>query len=273
MMMDILARIVVDSMIYGHADEILSSTTIGDIMIKSAILDDEPRGSWLLEQKLKLFSPEMKIEAIYNNPEEALADIGRQKIHVLFLDVEMPRMNGFQFLERLGTFNFDIIFTTAYDKYILDALHQSAVDYLLKPIDENHLGKAISRLKKRIAEKEKYIHTPLANTSVQKSRLAVSTIEGIHLIEKSAIIRIEALGNCSAFVMADNKKIVVSNTLKNYESILSEAHFMRINRSAIVNLEFITKYKRGDGGRVVLTDGTEIEVSSNKKDELIARLF
>lgn len=241
-------------------------------MIRAAILDDEPRGSWLLEQKLKKFSDELTIEAIYNTPEAALNEIEALKPQVLFLDVEMPVLNGFQFLEKLGEFSFEIIFTTAYDKYILDALHQSAVDYLLKPIDEEQLEKAIARLKNRIAEKQKYV-SGLQSKRINKNKLALPTAEGIHLIDKMSVIRIEALNNYSAFIMADNKKIVVSRTLKEYESILTEDNFMRVNRSTIVNLEFVLKYKRGDGGKLELADGSEIDVSPNKKNELMAKLF
>lgn len=241
-------------------------------MIRAAILDDEPRGSWLLEQKLKKFGDELAIEAIYNTPEAALNEIEVLKPQVLFLDVEMPVLNGFQFLEKLGEFNFEIIFTTAYDKYILDALHQSAVDYLLKPIDEDQLEKAIERLKNRIAEKQKYLSS-LQNKRVNKNKLALPTAEGIHLIDKMSVIRVEALNNYSAFIMADNKKIVVSRTLKEYEGILTDDNFMRVNRSTIVNLEFVLKYKRGDGGKLELADGSEVDVSPNKKNELMEKLF
>ena len=104
-------------------------------ILKAAILDDEKPGATLLARKLENFNSEIRLEAIYNNPLEAIKEISALSIDVLFLDVEMPVLNGFQFLQELGEFNFEIIFTTAYDSYILEALRMSAVDYLLKPID------------------------------------------------------------------------------------------------------------------------------------------
>ncbi len=243
-------------------------------MINAAILDDEPRGSWLLEQKLKSFSNEINIDAIYNSPEDALKNIRQKNIDVLFLDVEMPKFNGFQFLEKLGEFDFEIIFTTAYDKYILDALHHSAVDYLLKPIDEEQLQSAIGRLVRRMTQKKTIKENNNNKVSnPNKNKLALSTIEGIYLVEKSCIIRIEALSNYSAFILSDNKKIIVSHTLKEYERLVQTDNFFRANRSTILNLDYIVKYKRGDGGTLELSDGCEVEVSPQKKDELMARLF
>src|ERR1700761_5732335 len=126
------------------------------IMLRAGILDDEQRGSTLLAQKLERFEKDVRLEAIFNQPEEALQNIKALKLDVLFLDVEMPGMNGFQFLEKLGEFDFEVIFTTAYDAYTLDALRLSVVDYLLKPVDEDELETAISRLKARINEKRRF---------------------------------------------------------------------------------------------------------------------
>src|SRR6218665_3097502 len=152
-------------------------------MLKAAILDDEIRGSKLLAHKLDIFEDELQIVGIFNEPAKALDPIIELDIDVLFLDVEMPGMNGFQFLERLGAFNFEVIFTTAYDSYTLEALRLSAVDYLLKPIDEDELQTAITRLRKRVAEKSTYRATKLDKKSSNK--LALPTAEGIYLVDKS----------------------------------------------------------------------------------------
>lgn len=244
-------------------------------MINVAILDDEPRGSWLMEQKLKNFGNDVVVKAIYHFPAEALKDINQLNIDVLFLDVEMPLYTGFQFLEKLGEFNFEVIFTTAYDKYILDALHLSAVDYLLKPISEQSLETAITRLKKRIIEKSSQSKVVLPQTKQinNRNKLALPTAEGIHLVDKSSIIRIEALSNYSAFILSNGKKIIVSHTLKEYDSILQDDNFFRVNRSIIVNLDYAVKYKKGEGGILELSDGFEADVSPQKKEELITRLF
>lgn len=240
-------------------------------MLKAAILDDEIRGSKLLAHKLDIFEDELQVVGIFNEPAKALDPIIELDIDVLFLDVEMPGMNGFQFLERLGTFNFEVIFTTAYDSYTLDALRISAVDYLLKPVDQEDLQTAITRLRKRVTEKLMYKAVKLEKKP--SNRLALPTAEGVYLVEKSNILRVEAMSNYSVFLLADAKKIVVSKTLKDYENVLDDEHFMRINRSVIINLDYVVKYRKGDGGTLELSDGSEIEVSPQKKDLLLQRLF
>ncbi|RZL12482.1 MAG: response regulator transcription factor [Pedobacter sp.] len=240
-------------------------------MLKAAILDDEIKGSKLLSQKLAVFEDELQIVAIFNDAEKASIALLNSDIDVLFLDVEMPGLNGFQVLERLGTFNFEVIFTTAYDTYTLEALRLSAIDYLLKPVDEDDLQLAITRLKKRVAEKASF--KEIKKEGKPKNRLALPTAEGVYIVDKATIIRVEAMSNYSVFLLTDHKKIVVSKTLKEYEAVLDDSNFMRINRSVIVNLDFVTKYRKGDGGTLELTDGAEIEVSPQKKELLIQRLF
>ena len=241
-------------------------------MLKAVILDDEIRGSNLLSRKLELFKDDLQIEAVFNDPYKALSSIMDLEPDVLFLDVEMPGLNGFQFLEKLGSFNFEVIFTTAYDTYTLEALRLSAVDYLLKPVDEEELHTAIFRLKKRqIVKQAALTHKTIGKPA--HARLALPTAEGVYLVERINIIRVEAMSNYSTFYLQDNKKIVVSKTLKEYEHILQEDMFLRISRSVIVNLDYIVKYRKGDGGTLEMADGTEIEVSASRKEALLERLF
>lgn len=240
-------------------------------MLKAAILDDEVKGSKLLSQKLAFFEDELQVVGIFNQPAKALNAIVELKPDVLFLDVEMPGMNGFQFLERLGSFDFEVIFTTAYDSYTLEALRLSAVDYLLKPIDEEELKTAITRLRKRVVEKSTY--KALKKEKVNSNRLALTTAEGVYVVDKSNIIRVEAMSNYSVFILADSKKIVVSKTLKEYEQILDDEFFTRISRSVIINLTYVIKYRKGDGGTLELTDGSEVEVSAHRKEALLQKLF
>lgn len=240
-------------------------------MLKAVILDDEVRGSKLLAHKLDVFENELQVVGIFNDPLLAVDAILSLEIDVLFLDVEMPGINGFQVLERLGTFNFEVIFTTAYDSYTLEALRLSAVDYLMKPVDEDELKTAVARLKKRVVEKT--THKVSLPDKKSKNKLALPTAEGIYLIDKINIVRVEAMSNYSVFILADAKKIVVSKTLKEYEPVLDDAQFMRINRSVIVNLDYVVKYRKGDGGTLELSDGSEIEVSAQKKESLLQRLF
>lgn len=240
-------------------------------MLKAVILDDEIRGSKLLSHKLESFEDELLVVGVFNEPAKALDAVIELAPDVLFLDVEMPGMNGFQFLERLGSFNFEVIFTTAYDSYTLEALRLSAVDYLLKPVDEEDLQTAITRLRKRVAEKATF--RSLKAEKPSSSRIALPTAEGVYLIDKSHIMRVEAMSNYSVFLLTESRKIVVSKTLKEYESALDDAQFMRINRSVIVNLDYVVKYRKGDGGTLELSDGAEVEVSPQRKELLLQKLF
>jgi len=240
-------------------------------MLKAAILDDEVKGSKLLSQKLEFFEDELQVVGIFNQPAKALDALIELKPDVLFLDVEMPGMNGFQFLERLGSFDFEVIFTTAYDSYTLEALRLSAVDYLLKPVDEEELKTAIVRLRKRVAEKSN--HKVPKKEKVNSNRLALTTAEGVYIVDKTQVIRVEAMSNYSVFILADNRKIVVSKTLKEFENILDDEFFTRISRSMIVNLTYVVKYRKGEGGTLELSDGSEVEVSPQRKDVLLQKLF
>ncbi|WEK34046.1 MAG: LytTR family DNA-binding domain-containing protein [Candidatus Pseudobacter hemicellulosilyticus] len=240
-------------------------------MLKAAILDDEIRGSKLLAQKLEAFDDILQVIAIFNDPQKAIDTISGLEVDVLFLDVEMPAMNGFQFLEKLGAFNFEVIFTTAHDTYTLEALRLSAVDYLLKPVDNDELQAGVLRLQKKVGEKA--TRKTVKSLKSSTNRLPLPTAEGIYVVDRNNIIRVEAMSNYSVFLLVDNKKIVVSKTLKEYEAILDDDRFMRINRSMIINLEYVVKYRKGDGGTLELSDGTEVEVSAQKKDLLLKRLF
>jgi len=239
-------------------------------MLKAVILDDEERGSSLLTRKLESFEDELEVSAVFNDPYKALSKIMDIQPNVLFLDVEMPGLNGFQFLEKLGSFNFQVVFTTAYDTYTLEALRLSAVDYLLKPIDEEELHTAIFRLKKRFLANDKQGKDA---DKPSRNRLALPTAEGVYLVDKANIIRVEAMSNYSTFYLNDHKKIVVSKTLKEYENVLTDTFFLRINRSVIVNLDYIVKYRKGDGGTLEMSDGTEVEVSASRKEALVDKLF
>lgn len=242
-------------------------------MIKAVILDDEEKGSQLLAHKLKAFSSIISVERIFNDVESAVKDLSILDVDVLFLDIEMPQMNGFQFLERLGKFKFEVIFVTAYNAYVLDALRANALDYLLKPVDPEELASALNKLKTKIDQRLQQRNIDSQTHGNQQSRIALATLEGIYFVKKSEIIRVEAMSNYSVFYILSKSKIIVSKTLKDYESILCGDSFVRVNRGVIVNIDFVEKYKKGDGGTLVLLDGSEIEVSSTKKLALLEKLL
>lgn len=237
-------------------------------MIKAVILDDEERGSTLLEHKLRTFSDRLEVTAIFNDPEAALKAVRNLDADVLFLDVDMPGINGFRFLELLGEFDFEIIFVTAYDTYVLDALRHDALDYLLKPADPEELEAAVHKLERKIEQKKRLQKIEKKDTG----RLSLATAEGTYYVKKSEIITVEAMSNYSVFHLISGKKIIVSKTLKEYETLLSDHYFLRVNRSTVVNLEFVVKYRKGDGGVLELADGSEIDVSAAKKALLLDML-
>ena len=242
-------------------------------MIKAVILDDELRGSGLLQHKLREFQDFLTIDAVFNDPQEALTQINNLEVDVLFLDVEMPFLNGFEFLEKLGQFNFEVIFVTAYNIYTLDALKANALDYLLKPVNIEELKNAIVKLELKISQKEKLRKADLMQNRSHIARIALPTAEGIHLVKKEDILRVEAMSNYSIFYLSNLSKIIVSRTLKEFELLFEDTQLLRINRSVIVNLDYIIKYKKGEGGTVEMLDGSEFEVSPSKKRQLMEKLF
>lgn len=225
-----------------------------------------------MEQKLGAYADLVQIIKTFSSPFEAALNINALKPDVVFLDIEMPGMNGFQFLQQIGEFDFEVIFVTAYDAYTIDALRANALDYLLKPVEDDQLHNAIIRLQKRVPQKIKLRLEPPEKVN-PGNRIALFTAEGIHLVKKSDILRIEAMSNYSTFHLIGARKIVVSRSLKEYEDSIKDINFYRVNRSTIVNLNYVTRYRKGEGGTLELNDGMEIEVSSSRKEDLMDRLL
>ncbi len=249
-------------------------------MIQAVLVDDEPQGCKSLAIKLKAIADDIEIIGTYHHPEKAISGIRKLKPGVVFLDIEMPGMNGFQLLENMEEFNFDVIFVTAYNEHVLNALRISALDYLLKPVDTEELKNALTRLRKKISLSENPLHTKeqlellgdTLKTPHPPKRLALATLQGIIFLKINEIIRVEALSNYSTFYLVNKQKIMVSKTLKEFEPILVMQNFFRVNRSCIVNTDYIIKYKHEDGGVVELQDGSEVAVGPHRKNELVTLL-
>lgn len=249
-------------------------------MIRVVLVDDEPQSCISLAIKLKAIAEDIEIVGSFHHPDKAIAGIRKIKPAVVFLDIEMPGMNGFQMLEKMEEFNFEVVFVTAYDEYTLDALRISALDYLLKPVDTEELKNALIRLRKKISMHENSLLAKeqlelLGDTPKEQhtpKRLALATLQGIVFLKINEIIRVEALSNYSTFYLISKQKIMVSKTLKEFEPILTMQNFFRVNRSCIVNTDFIVRYKNEDGGVLELQDGSEIGVGPHRKNELVALL-
>ena len=241
--------------------------------IKAILIDDELSSLQNLQQKLKEFCPDVSVVAITQKPEDAIILIQQYKPDVIFLDIEMPRMNGFRMLDELEDINFDIIFTTAYNHYAVDAIRLSAFDYLMKPIAIKDLQNAVERLiKHRLAptkEKMDILRNALNNTKSQDEKIAIPTNDGLEFISIGNIVHIESSGNYCKVCLRNGKKISVSKILKEFEDILLPYRFYRIHNSHLINLKYIEKYLKGDGGQVMLTNGDILDVARRKKEEFL----
>ena len=251
-------------------------------MINAIIIDDEPDCCESLSILLKRNCPEISIAATCYSAEKALSVIKEIKPQLIFLDIEMPNMNGFEMLEKLPEINFELIFTTSYDQYAIKAIRFSALDYLLKPIDREELQKAVqkvlARLQKPITQQleillQKIYHTkkPIAIGSIQ--RIALPTMEGLKLVPVDAIISCASEGNYTIFLLKDKQKIVVSRPLKEVEEMLEEHSFFRVHHSYIVNMNEIDRFVKTDGGYLIMSDGSSVDVSRSKKEMLLKKLL
>jgi two-component system LytT family response regulator len=213
----------------------------------------------------------------YHIPGEGREAILKDRPELVFLDVEMPGMNGFDLLESFEEINFDVIFTTAYDEYALRAIKVSAMDYLLKPIDEEELVAAITKVKHKNEHRISQQHMELLLTNLNSDtdfpRLAIPSLDGIEFVDVDHILHCEADRNYTTIHTVEGEKYIFSKTLKEIEKLLPSREFFRTHQSHLVNLRHIKKYIRGMGGEVVMIDGTHIRVAKAKKEALMDRIF
>jgi two-component system LytT family response regulator len=246
-------------------------------MLNAIIVDDEPHCCKTLDALLKRYCPGVHIIATCVNGADALQAIRQLNPDLVFLDVEMPKMNGFEMLEQLREINFHLIFVTSYDAYALKAIRFSAIDYLLKPVDREELQTAVQKVIRRmqapLPEQLKIILEKIQHPAAASNKIALPTMEGLQMIAVESIIVCEADDNYTTLMLKNNKKIVVSCTLKVIEELLEDHSFIRVHRSFVVNLSEVEKYVKGDGGYLVMSDGSEILISRNKKEELLKNLL
>lgn len=244
--------------------------------LKAIIVDDEPYCCEALAILLEDNS-EVEIVSICHNAVDALNAIKKYSPDLVFLDVEMPKMNGFEMLEQLPKVNFEIIFTTSYDQYALKAIRFSAIDYLLKPVDNDDLQRAIQkviqRTQKPIAQQLEILMQKIHQPSTPINKIAMPTMEGLQMIPVDSIISCESDSNYTILKLKDNKKVIVSRTLKEIEELLEDHSFVRVHRCYLANLNEVEKYVKGEGGYLVMSDGNSIDVARNKKEALLKKLL
>lgn len=253
--------------------------------MKAILVDDEKSALTLLRHKLRRCDPDIEILAECESVESALQALENAQPDVLFLDVEMPGATGFELLHQLGEdAPFRVIFTTAHSEYAIEALRGGAFDYLLKPVQDDELARALERLRPKTVSSRAGTGTaaaPEGLSALLKSlralegkdkKLAVPTAEGVLFLPLTDIIRAEAAGSYSTIFLTNRQKLVTSKNLTELEEMLDSADFFKVHKSHLVNLRFVAKYIRGEGGVLVLTDGAAVDVARRKKDELLARL-
>ncbi|MEO7049459.1 MAG: LytTR family DNA-binding domain-containing protein [Ferruginibacter sp.] len=243
-------------------------------MIRTIIIEDEPVSQEMLTLMLKRHSDAISIIDTCSNPTDGIESIAKHQPDLVFLDIQMPKMNGFEMLKKIGTINFEVIFTTAYDQYAINAIKVSALDYLLKPVDGEDLTTAIEKCKERLQQKQpqqkfEHLFNNLTNKNPLDKTIALGASDGISFVKMSDILRVEANGRYAKFHLLDKQTILVSKTLGDFEEILAANQFFRVHDSAIINLNHVKKYTRGDGGTVLLSDGTELDVARRRKDDFM----
>lgn len=253
-------------------------------MIKAVIIDDEPYACQALMTLLKKHCPQVEVAAVCNNAKEAVKLVRDLQPQLLFLDIEMPYLNGFEVLEMLAPVNFDCIFTTSYDQYAIKAIRFSALDYLLKPVDPAELKAAVSKL---VTKQQAAMHNNKPDVSLQEqmdllfarfkqqevSRIALPTLEGLQIIPVDTIVYCTSSSNYTSITLKDTQKLLISRTLKEIEEMLEEEHrFLRVHHSHLVNLHEVKKYIRGEGGSLLMSNGATIDVSRSRKEMLLKQL-
>jgi len=245
-------------------------------MISAIIVDDEPYSCEALSTLLERYCPEIKVLDICYSAADALKSIREQKPQILFLDIEMPHMNGFEMLEKLPVLDFKLIFTTSYDQYAIKAIRFSALDYLLKPVDKDELQKAVKKAldatEHQLPQQLEVLLQKLNHPKVPVNKIAIPTIEGLQMVLVENIIRCEADRNYTNLFLKTKEKITASRNLKDLEEMLEDYSFIRVHHSHLVNLNEVDKYFRGEGGYLLMSDKSTVDVSRSRKEILLKKL-
>ncbi len=240
-------------------------------MLRTLIIDDEKNNRRKIRELLEKHFPNVQLVGEADGVKTGLESIVNHSPDLVLLDIRLMDGDAFDLLNQLGKVNFKIIFITAYEEYALKAIKFSALDYLLKPVLLDELKAAIAKAENQIMNELNLKLLELSNNlnTSQNKRIVLKTAEKLHFVPVQDIMRCEADKNYTVFFLTDNKKIVVSGSIKDYEDILCEQGFYRLHKSHIVNLTYIKSYEKSDGGTVILTDGSHVPVAVRKKNQLI----
>ncbi len=245
-------------------------------MLKAIIIDDEPKAIESLSWELDNFNSEIEVVAKFTDPEKALKHIKNASFDCIFLDIEMPTMDGFQFLNKIEIKDFAVVITTAYNEYAIKALKHEAIDYLLKPIDMDDLKVTVNKIKKFVARNDfatERFERLLSNynSRYNKKRITISTDGKLIFLDLDDLLFVESDGNYSTLHLENSKKIVLTKKLKEVNTLLPEERFFRIHNSYIVHLDKIKEYFKSDG-YVVLVSNHKIPLSRQRKAAFLQKL-
>jgi two-component system LytT family response regulator len=246
-------------------------------MINAVIIEDEKKSMEVLHALVSANCPDVNIVGSADSVSSGVDLIKKATPKLIFLDIEMADGSGFDLLERVGSNNYDVIFTTASDAHALKAIKFSAIDYLLKPIDGDELKAAVDKLKDRkpsdaSLENLRFLLQNFKQPSQQYSKITLPTGNAYEIVNVKDIIRCEADGSYTTFFLESKKKLLVSASLKHYEDLLPEEDFIRVHHHHLINMSHVVRYLKTDGGYAVMSDGTQIEISRRKKEAFLARL-
>jgi len=242
--------------------------------IKAVLVDDEMDSIGAMLIQLNRHCPQVQVIDSFTSSEEAYSFLKENDIDILFVDIEMPRMNGFELLTHLGKFSFKVVFVTAYDQFGIKAIKFQAFDYLLKPVDPEELKEVIEKFEENlsnitdISESSRQTKSPLD----LQDRILLPVGSEFEFVQTQDIIRCESDDNYTLIFLSSNKKIIVSKTLKLMESKLPSNIFMRVHSSHLINSHYINKYHKSDGGYFEMKNGETVPLSRSKKDDILKLL-
>ena len=244
-------------------------------MTTCVIIDDEAKNIKLLQNMLQVHCVDVKILATDTIAKNGVLLIEELQPQLVFLDIEMPHLNGFDLLKKLEPVNFEVIFVTAFSNYAVEAFEHRATGYITKPINAEKLVTAVNTASKRIEERNinKNLFSLLEQNTrhITPDKIPLSTSNGLVFVKLADIMYCESSGNYTNFYLSDAKKIMVSRQLGEYEKLLSETSFIRIHDKYIIQLAYIKEYIKGSGGSILLENGQEIPVATRRKEEFLAR--
>ena len=242
-------------------------------MLKAIIIEDNRKSAELLQEYIKNLFCDVSITGIAKTVDEAADIIFKEKPNLVFLDINLQEESGFDILKRTNPDDYEVIVTTAYSEHSLQAIKNSAIDYILKPYDTEDLKKAVAKARKQIGLKQSSRIVDAAEHGKLDDRIYVSTLDGLIFLKMDDIVCIEADSSYSEFHLLNGSKVVTSKRLSIYEEQLKNHLFIRVHKSYLINLKHIARYQRGRGGYLEMSNGMIIKVGESKKEELLKHLI